>query len=257
MVNIMVIGAAGKMGSEVVRAVTADPETQLVSAVDPGEAGKDAGDVAGIGSIGVEILEDIALELSAKHIDVAIDFTHPSSVFENAKKVIDAGRDLLIGTTGLSDGQIDELSEKATTKDSGVLVAPNFAIGAVLMMKFAREAASFMDGCEIIELHHDQKADSPSGTALRTARLISETTTVVPGPGQEMSRGWNEQGVMIHSVRLKGLVAHQEVIFGALGQTLTIRHDSLSRESFMPGVLMAAKRIGSVTGLVVGLENIF
>lgn len=254
MVNIMVIGAAGKMGSEVVRAVWSDRETELVSAVDTKEVGKDTGEVAGIGEIGVKI-GNLKSELS-KPIDIAIDFTHPSSVFDNAKKVLSAGKNLLIGTTGLREEEIVELSVLSEKNGVGVLVAPNFAIGAVLMMKFAVEAAPFMDGCEIIELHHDQKADAPSGTALRTAKLISGSSKIEAGPGREPSRGMIQDGIMIHSVRLKGLVAHQEVIFGALGQTLTLRHDSLTRESFMPGVLLAAKRIGSVKGLVVGLENL-
>jgi 4-hydroxy-tetrahydrodipicolinate reductase len=174
--------------------------------------------------------------------DVVVDFTVPDSVFDNVRLCLERGAHAVVGTTGLTDEQLEELREAAAKSSANCFVAPNFAIGAVLMMEAAKLAAPHMLSCEIVELHHNQKLDAPSGTAKRTAALITEA-----GGGRE---------VPIHSVRLPGLVAHQEVIFGGLGETLTVRHDSLSRESFMPGVLLAVRRVGELDGLVVGLETL-
>ena len=191
--------------------------------------------------------ETLENALGAGGIDVVVDFTTPDAVLENIMTCLRHRVPVVVGTTGLTAADLAEIEEESAARGGvPVLVAPNFAMGAVLMMQFARQAAEHFRACEIVELHHDRKLDAPSGTSRLTRLKVDKT--------------WREAGVEkdipIHSVRLPGLVAHQEVIFGGLGETLTIRHDSLSRESFMPGVLMAVKRIGSLQGLVVGLENI-
>ncbi len=173
--------------------------------------------------------------------DVVVDFSIPESVFENAILCLDRGVHAVVGTTGMAAGQVKELEAAAARSDANCFIAPNFAIGAVLLMEASKLVAHYMPDCEIVELHHDQKLDAPSGTAKRTAELITAET------GREPP---------IHSVRLPGLVAHQEVVFGGLGQTVTIRHDSIARESFMPGVLLAVRKVGQLDGLVVGLENL-
>jgi len=171
-----------------------------------------------------------------------VDFTVPDAVFENARLCLEHGTHVVVGTTGMTDAQVDELREAAQRSPGNCLIVPNFAIGAVLMMEAAKMIAPHMPDCEIVELHHEHKLDAPSGTAKRTAKLIAQA-----GGGAEPP---------IHSVRLPGLVAHQEVLFGGLGQTLSVRHDSISRESFMPGVLIAVRRVGGLDGLVAGLENV-
>jgi len=174
--------------------------------------------------------------------DVVVDFTVPDTVFDNTRLCLEHGAHVVVGTTGLSVEQVDELRSDAERSDGNCLIAPNFAIGAVLMMEAAKLIAPHMPDCEIVELHHEAKLDAPSGTAKRTAELIEEAG--------------GRQDPPIHSVRLPGLVASQEVIFGGLGQTLTLRHDTISRESFMPGVLLAVRKVAELDGLVVGLENV-
>jgi 4-hydroxy-tetrahydrodipicolinate reductase len=174
--------------------------------------------------------------------DVVVDFSVPDAAFDNAMLCLERGVHVVVGTTGMSDEQTTELDAAAGRSGANCFIAPNFAIGAVLMIQAARMVAPHMPDCEIVELHHDQKVDAPSGTAKRTARLIAAETGRDEPP--------------IHSVRLPGLVAHQEVIFGGLGQTLTIRHDSIARESFMPGVLLAVRKVAELDGLVVGLEHL-
>jgi 4-hydroxy-tetrahydrodipicolinate reductase len=220
-IEVAVAGAAGRMGSTVCAAVEGAPDMQLVARADP--------------SLGVSVEE--ALNTRP---DVMVDFSIPATAVENARAAITAGVHVVIGTTGFD---LDELRAVPSAR-ANVFVAPNFAIGAVLMMKFAAEAARHMAKAEIIELHHDRKVDSPSGTAARTAQLMHEAAPEKPEPP-------------IHSVRLPGLVAHQEVILGDVGQTLTIRHDSIDRESFMPGVLLAVRAVAGLTApLVVGLEHL-
>ncbi len=260
MIRVLVAGAAGKMGHEVVKAVTAADGMEVVSAVDISHAGEELDDGAG-GRLTVE--GDLADALGAHEPHVMVDFTHPSAVEGNLRAALPAGVDCVVGTTGLSNQKLTEL---ATLAPSGtcLFVAPNFAIGAVLLMEFAERAAKFMPHVEIIELHHDRKADAPSGTALRTAALIEAVRPdAPPTPGAETelpiargARGACVGGTRIHSVRLPGLVAHQEVLFGGQGQTLSIRHDSIDRTSFMPGVVHAIRAVVSREGLVVGLESV-
>lgn len=258
MIRVIVTGAAGKMGREVVKAVTAEPDMTVVAAIDPVAAGAQLDDGAG-GSILARA--DLAEAIATLDADVLVDFTHPTVVEGNLRTALSAGLDCVVGTTGLGPEAIEALASLATA-DTCLFVAPNFAVGAVLMMRFATEAARYMPHVEIIELHHDRKADSPSGTALRTAGLIAEVRREVPAsPGRETeiaagARGALVDDVTVHSVRLPGLVAHQEVLFGGQGQTLSIRHDSIDRTSFMPGVVLAIRGVGARSGLVVGLEQL-
>jgi len=264
MIKVLISGAAGKMGREVIRAVKAEKDIQIVGAVDVAQVGIDAGMDAGVGPLGVEISKDLKAEISNTRPDVVIDFTHPNTAMANARTILEAKVHAIIGTTGLTDKDMNEIKKLCSSNKVNCIVAPNFAIGAVLMMMFSRTAAKYMPNVEIIELHHDKKADAPSGTALKTAELILQSEAakgLVKGKPAETeklngARGGSMQGIHIHSVRLPGFVASQEVIFGGVGQTLKIRHDSISRESFMPGVIMAIRKIRSVDGLVYGLENL-
>jgi 4-hydroxy-tetrahydrodipicolinate reductase len=234
---------------------------EVVAAVDPGAAGlRVDADAAGAT---IECLADLALAIAEYDPDVMVDFTHPTVVEGNLRVALAAGVDCVVGTTGVSEERLAELAELAP-EGTTLFFAPNFAIGAVLMMQFAEAAARYMPHVEVTELHHDKKADAPSGTAIRTARMIAAargTAPSVPGretelPGMEGARGAVVDGVHVHSVRLPGLVAHQEVLFGGQGQTLTIRHDSIDRTSFMPGVVLAVREVGARSGLVIGLEKL-
>ncbi len=240
-----VCGALGRMGQATCEAVQKDEDLLLAAVVDPGFASGPDGGLAGT-SAGVERFVTLEKALATLDIDVVVDFTTPGAVRDNVLESIRRGTPMVVGTTGLSESDMADIAEQAAERGVPVLVAPNFAMGAVLMMQFARQAARNMKACEIVELHHDGKLDAPSGTSKLTRSLIEES--------------WRDAGldrdVPIHSVRLPGLVAHQEVIFGGLGETLTIRHDSMSRDSFMPGVVLAVKRVRTLQGLVVGLENI-
>lgn len=260
MIKVIVTGAAGRMGSEVVKAITAADGMEVVSAVDSGAAGSRIDDGSG-GS--VECVASLTSAIADTRPDVLVDFTHPDSVEGNICTALAAGVHCVIGTTGLSEERLAELAAcESAAPRTCLFYAPNFALGAVLMMRFAQEAARHMPYVEVIELHHDGKADAPSGTAIRTARLISaarSTTPDTPGTETELdsmhgARGASVDDVRVHSVRLPGLVAHQEVIFGAQGQTLSLRHDSIDRTSFMPGVVLAVSRVQTLSGLVVGLD---
>ena len=225
MLGVLVAGAAGRMGQAVVAAVEAEPDMQVSGRADPALAP------------GPGVSGSVADALAAGAHDVLVDFTAPAVVFDNARASLEAGVHAVIGTTGLSDEQVGALRALVEEGPANAVIAPNFALGAVLMMRFAAEAARHLPAAEIVELHNDGKLDAPSGTALRTAALMGGR-------------------VPIHSVRLPGLVAHQEVILGGRGETLTIRHDSLARESFMPGVVMAVRAVAGRRGLTLGLEPI-
>lgn len=254
MINVLVNGAGGRMGREVVRAVLAAEDMRLVAAVDPAHATEALGEGSDL-NVGGNLAESVA----QTRPDVMVDFTHPAVVEQAIATALASGVNCVVGTTGLSTETLRRLASEARD-DACLFVAPNFAIGAVLMMRFAQTAARFMPHAEIVELHHDRKADAPSGTAMGTARLISAARSDTPAaPGRETevaegARGALVDGVTVHSVRLPGLVAHQEVIFGGIGQTLTIRHDSIDRTSFMPGVLLAIRETPRRSGLIVGLE---
>lgn len=266
-IPVLVVGALGKMGQEVVRAVAATPGMTVVGAVARSQIGFDIGEVLGLGSLGVEITDDLSgqlLKLSQRsNRGVMVDFTHPRSVFENIRSAIAFGVHPVVGTTGLSLEQVERLQEFAEKSSMGCVIAPNFAIGMILLQQMAVQAAQYFDHVEIIELHHNRKADAPSGTAAQTAQLLGqlgkdfnppevEEKELIPG-----SRGGiPEHNIRIHSIRLPGLVAHQEVIFGGMGQTLTLRHDTTDRVAFMPGVILAIRRVLELKELVYGLEHL-
>jgi 4-hydroxy-tetrahydrodipicolinate reductase len=261
MINVLVIGAAGRMGQTVCRTVLDDSELSLVDAVDVASVGKDIGEVLGSGNLGVPISDNLSQSLESISPDVVVDFTHPNAVMNNIRTVLGHNIDMVVGTTGITEDNLEEIKSLLKTSKSHIFIAPNFAIGAVLMMKFAELAAKHFDSVEIIELHHDKKADAPSGTALKTAEIIAESSPVPVKSFQseqavQGARGGEYKGIHIHSIRLPGLVAHQEVIFGGAGQTLTIRHDSIDRSSFMPGVILAIKNIHKKEGLTHGLDKL-
>ena len=265
-INVIVCGAAGKMGQAVIRAVDSEAGFKLVGAVDRSgnpNIGKDIGIICGINEIGVKLTGDLKEVISKVQPDVMVDFTMPEIVIVNAQIALKAGIRVVIGTTGMTKDDISDLSKLSKQNATGVIIAPNFAIGAVLMMRFAKEASKYFAHAEIIEYHHDKKLDAPSGTSIKSAELMAETRKEFGRDsvkGKETikgSRGGTGEGnIHIHSVRLPGLIAHQDIILAGTGQTLTIRHDSYDRTSFMPGVLMAIKKVMELDHLVYGLENI-
>lgn len=242
MLRVMVVGAAGKMGKEVCRAVLAEKDLSLVGAVDLSASGQDIGELIGAGKIGLLIQNNLEEAIEIRQPEVMVDFTHPEAVMGNIRNALNTRVNVVVGTTGITEDNLTEIKSLCEKNKTNAFIAPNFAIGAVLMMKLSEIAAKFLPEVEIIELHHKQKVDAPSGTALKTARGIMKIT--------------GNQTIPIHSVRLPGLVAHQEVIFGGTGQTLTIRHDSIDRTSFMLGVIMAIKNVGQRPGLTYGLEQL-
>jgi 4-hydroxy-tetrahydrodipicolinate reductase len=250
MIDVLVTGAAGKMGALSAATVAAQDDLRLVALVDPRKG--DGGEVPWF--------KDVAGALALTSPAAALEFSVPGAVYENSAALLDAGVPTVVGATGLTDDQVADLTARAQASGAGLVIVPNFALGAVLLMKFAADAARYYTHAEIIETHEKGKIDAPSGTSLRTARLMAEAPgsalVAPPGAGQE-SRGLTADGrVTIHSVRLPGAVAHQEVVFGGEDELLTLRHDSLSRRSFMPGVLLALRRAPDVTGAVIGLENL-
>ena len=261
MIRVGVLGAAGRMGRLVSQAIADDPDLALVAAINPSYQGEHLGTMIGHPEVDVRISQEIETLLQAE-TEVAVDFTTPDAVMDNIRWAIEHAMHIVVGTTGIGPKELAEIERLIDDEghESNVVVAPNFAIGAVLLQRFAALAARHFPAAEIIELHHEGKIDAPSGTALATAeRMAKSREESWRGPTAESLkgvRGGDYEGFRIHSVRLPGLVAHQEVIFGGLGQTLTIRHDSLSRESFMPGVLLAVRKVADLDGLVVGLENL-
>lgn len=258
MIRVGVVGAMGKMGREVVKAVCEDDLLDLVCAVDFNQI-----DIEVCPPNEVRIMGDLKAAILSHKPDVMIDFTQPKFVFENAKVCLENGVRPVIGTTGLSDAQIAEIKALAESKGLGCLIAPNFSTGAILMMMFAKQAAKYFDNAEIIELHHNQKKDAPSGTAIKTALMMSENgMSFETGNCEETetikgSRGGKSYSdIRIHSVRMPGYIASQEVIFGASGQIMTIRHDSMDRACYMGGVKLAAKYIAEHNEFIYGLENI-
>lgn len=259
MIRVGVIGACGRMGLMVCRAVAESDDLALVAAIDRSKIGEQIGPLIGHPKVGVPISDELDRLLEAE-VEVAVDFTHPDVVMENVRWCVDHAIHLIVGTSGITpeDLQEIELAMEDEGAESNVIVAPNFALGAVLMMRFASQAVRFFPAVEVIELHHDQKADAPSGTAIATVRrLEDERKDRWRGPAPETIegvRGGDIDGIRVHSVRLPGLLAHQEVLFGSQGQTLSIRHDSTDRSSFVPGILMAARAVMTRPGLTVGLE---
>jgi 4-hydroxy-tetrahydrodipicolinate reductase len=256
MIKVLVCGAAGRMGKEVVKAISQQEDLQLVGAVDVKDISKDAGEVAGIGKLGILIEADLEETFKKTAPDIMVDFTTPESVKENIKKAMMNQVVSVVGTTGLKNEDIEELKEWAKEYGVGAFIAPNFSLGANLMMQIAKQVVKYLPAVEIIELHHDKKLDAPSGTAIRTAQLLSEGREIHQEGEEQPSRGDTRWGIRIHSVRLPGLVAHQEIIFGGQGETLTIRHDAPSRECYMPGVLLAIRKCLDLKEVIVGLEKL-
>lgn len=266
-IPVLINGALGKMGREVVKVVAKAADMTLVGAVARSGIGEDIGEVLGIGPLNVAISNDLQSQLllltQEQQPGVMVDFTHPSSVYETIRSAIAYGIRPVVGTTGLSSSQIQALAEFADKASTGCLIAPNFSIGMVLLQQMAVQASQYFDHVEIIELHHNQKADAPSGTALQTAQLLSELGKTFNPPSVEEKEsipgvrgGVTGDQIRIHSLRLPGLLAHQEVIFGGLGQTLTLRHDTTDRIAYMPGVLLGIRKVISLTTLVYGLEKV-
>lgn len=263
MIKVLVSGACGKMGKEVVNAINEAHDTELVGAVDVINVGEDIGLIALGKANSIKITNDLKDTILNVKPDVVIDFTQPDSAFVNAKTIIEAGARPVIGTTGLKDNEIDELKALAKEKNLSGLIAPNFTTGAVLMMMFAQMAAKYFDNAEIIEYHHNKKKDAPSGTAVKTAQLMSEVKAdfdagnIADIETIKGSRGGiAPSDIHIHSVRMPGYMASQEVLFGSQGQILSIRHDSVDRKCYMPGVLMATRYVMDNNEFIYGLDNI-
>lgn len=243
-IKVAVLGAKGRMGAETVKAISAAPDLSLVAQIDLGDS--------------IE-------QITSSGAQVVVDFTHPESVMKNLEFAINNGIHVVVGTTGFDDKRLSEVKKwLASNPKVGAVIAPNFGLGAVLMMQFAAKAAKYFESVEIVELHHPEKADAPSGTASRTAELITEARknsqrSAMPdktSSGLDGARGAKVGDVPVHSVRLRGLVAHQEVLLGDQGETLSIRHDSIDRSGFMPGVLLAVREVINKPGLTFGLEHL-
>jgi len=274
-IAVVVAGALGRMGAEVVKAVLASPDCALVAAIDttPGKEGADVGLELGLGELEVAVTADFegALCQASQAVRTAgpgqgallVDFTHPKVVYEHTRGAIAYGVHPVIGTTGLSPEQLAELAAFADKASIGGAVIPNFSVGMVLLQQAAAAAARFYDYAELTELHHNRKADAPSGTCIKTAELMEELgkafnpQQVEEHESLEGCRGGRrESGLRLHSLRLPGLVAHQEVLFGAPGETYTLRHDTIDRSAYMPGVLLCVRRVRQLQGLVYGLERL-
>ena len=271
-IPVIVNGAAGKMGREVIKAIAQASDLTLMGAIDttPEHQGKDAGELAGL-SEPLEVPITNQLEPMLGYVagerqmqpGVLVDFTHPDAVYNNIRSAIAYGIRPVVGTTGLSPAQLEELADFAEKASTGCLIIPNFSIGMVLLQEAAVRASQYFDHVEIIELHHNQKADAPSGTAIQTAQLLGELgktfNTAIVEETEKIAgaRGsLADEGIRIHSIRLPGLIAHQEVIFGAAGQIYTLRHDTSDRACYMPGVLLAIRKVNQLKSLVYGLEKI-
>ena len=237
-IKVIINGAQGKMGKTTVETIAEQLDLQLVA-----ETGRQ---------------DDLAAIIKQHNADVVIDFTRPDTIFQQTQTIIDNNARPVIGTSGLTLEQLDTLKKQCAEKSLGGIIAPNFSLSAVLMMRYARDAAKYFPDAEIIEMHHPQKVDAPSGTAKKTAELINEARHTVADsqPHQDLARGSNYQGVSIHALRLPGFLANQAVIFGGLDETLTIRQDTISRKSFMPGVFLACLKVMELDHLVYGLENV-
>ena len=261
-ITFLVNGAAGKMGRIITAGLMQQEDLQLVGAVDIKCVGQDVGALCGTEAVRIFVEDHLATALQKIKPQVMVDFTNPQAVMKNIRMALEQKVAVVVGTTGLGESELAEIEKLANIWQRPVFVAPNFALGAVLMMQFAATAAQYMPYVEIIEKHHDQKLDAPSGTALATLDKISQARAIftqgAPNEFEKIngSRGGDYQGMRVHSVRLPGFVASQDVIFGDVGQTLTISHNSISRDSFVPGVVLAVRKILALKGLTYGLEKI-
>lgn len=259
--KVLVAGAAGRMGQETIRTILDDKELQLVGAVgrkDSEQIGKDIGTLVGIEKAGVLLTDNLKDTMHRTRPSVFVDFTIPAAVYSNACLAIESGVHCVLGATGLSEEELNELDKKSKFAGTAVLVAPNFALGAIMMIEAAKLVAKYFDNVEVIEMHHDKKVDAPSGTAIKTIdelAKVKDFNQLELSPGAK-ARGDRLKGINVHSIRMPGMVAHEEIIFGAIGQTLTLRHDTINRTAFMPGVALAIKEINKHKGLIYGLENL-
>jgi len=260
LINTVIVGACGKMGKEVIRGFSQCNDIKIVGAVDVSGIGCDIGDLIQARPVGIQVSGDLGELLDRlERPVVVVDFTNKDAARKNVPIALNKGASVVLGTTGLSQADLEAFDGLARKSGVGMLIAPNFSFGAVLMMKMAREISRYLNQAEIIEYHNEKKLDSPSGTAIATARGMKENIVAngsVNGVKEDGSRGADYNGIRIHSVRLKSLVAHQEVLFSGCGELLTIRHDSFSRESFIPGILMAVRKVYGWQGLKIGLESI-
>lgn len=261
-IKVIMNGAAGKMGKAISAGLVADSGIELIGAVDLKADSVDYGYMCGTGAVGFGIETNLKKEIKMKKPDVVVDFSSPQAVMKNIFTAVSLQTPIVVGTTGITQDDLKQIENWCSEYDSPVFIAPNFAIGAVLMMKYAADAAKYMPNVEVIERHHDQKLDAPSGTAVTTLEMIKENRKAfMQGNLQEFeringSRGGEFDGMRVHSVRMPGYVATQEVVFGDIGQVLCIRHDALSRESYIPGVVRAINAIVKQKGLVFGLEKL-
>ncbi len=259
-IKITVTGSCGKMGSETVKTILKEANFKLAGAIDRSDnQGSDIGLLAGIGECGVKISG--SLDEVITNTDCLVDFSNAEISPYFIKTALKNNVNCIVGTTGIKSGELDEISKIAEEKGKAVLIVPNFSIGAILMMKFAKEASRYFKSAEIVELHHDKKQDSPSGTSIMTAKGMNEERAAFERSETKNeiidgARGGSINGIGIHSVRLPGMVAHQQVIMGGNGEILTIKHDSMSRSCFMPGLVLAINRIDSLKGLLFGLEHV-
>lgn len=257
-IKVLVHGAAGRVGQEVVKAVCQEPDMKLVGAVDVKVPGNSLTLPDGKGA--VPFLTDFKSAIATCEPDVVVDFSIAKASMPVVRIAAKAGVNMVIGTTGFSAAELDEMQKLAEANEVGIITAPNFALGAVIMMHLAKIASKYLDHAEIIELHHDKKLDAPSGTSLLTAKAMAEARGkpfLPPSAGEHTSsRGQDISGINIHSIRLPGYMAHQEVIFGAAGQTLSIRHDTINRECYMPGVLLAVRAVVKKKGFTYGLDKL-
>lgn len=264
-IKVGIIGAAGRMGLALVKAISQAEDIELVMAIGhQSGVGQDIGKLAGVEFANLPLGSDLNTGIAESRPDVIVELSHVASVFDNTKRSLEAGIHTVIGATGISPEQQEELDKLAKTNNTGAIIVPNFSIGAVLMMKYAQDAAQYYQHAEIIERHHEKKLDSPSGTAIRTAKMMAQKNQnfgkdlpqnqkqLLPG-----ARGANGAGnIPIHSMRLPGSLAHQQVVFGALGETLTIQHDTIDRQAFMGGILLCIRKIKAVSGVAIGLETV-
>ena len=264
-IKVAIIGAAGKMGLALVRTLQQTEDIILVAAIGhQSGVGQDIGKLAGMDFMGLPLTSNLEEVMQNNKPDVVVELSHATAVFKNAKTTLASGIPIVIGATGISPEQQDELDKLAKEHHTSALIAPNFSVGAILMMKYAQDAAKYYQFAEIVERHHDKKLDSPSGTAIRTAKLMAqqhhEFGKDLPKETKQLllgARGANGAGnIPIHSLRLPGSLAHQQVIFGALGETLTIQHDTIDRQAFMGGILLCIRKIRTLSGLIIGLESI-
>ena len=261
MIKVVVTGVSGKMGSTICRGILSEEDIKLIAAVSTSKAGIELGQIIGTPTIKVITVKTIKEALKSNP-EVLIDFTHAQVAPDNIIFALENGIHTVVGTTGIHEQKIAEIKKKAEQVKANVIMAPNYAIGAVMMMNFVKRAAPNFQDCEIIELHHNKKADAPSGTALATADLIKSIyksrKRLKEGEKEKVegARGCLASNIHIHSIRLPGLMAHQEVIFGTTGQTLTIKHDSISRESFLPGIFLAVRNVANIPGFTYGIDKL-